>query len=314
MPQFPSLFRITETGLVRLYAGLIPLGFVAAWAGVAYARHGGVPNWLAFLPSFDGLLRWPVRRQAAFASAAKAQLWWECRQRLLSFPLAVACLVALILLFGFLMISGQAQVRPDFCARVGERPAVFALGGGSLVGFALCRPGSSGANPYNLPVFAATRPMTSTALVSAKLWMIAWSTFWAWLVVLLVLAFWLVWTNSAVEMANWWRRLYPGLPEWHVWTAGAVFAVLGMVMLSGRLLTDHLFLGLSGRPVFYLGGLAVYFLALWMYPFLMHRLGTDKEFAATFQDGLVWAAGAVILLKLLAAVWVCRALLAAVGW
>ena len=91
--------------------------------------------------------------------------------------------------------------------------------------------------------------------------------------------------------------------------AGAVFAILGMALLSGRLLADHLFLGLSGSPAFYFGGMALYALAVLMVPFVLELLSKNRELANTVQDRLVWAASAVIILKLLAAVWLYRALL-----
>ena len=169
---------------------LIPLGFVCAWGGVADARHGGVPNWLAFLPSRDRLLLWPVRRRPPFACAGKAQLWLERRQCQLLFPLIVGCFVVLVISIGFLLGSGP-HARPRILAHIGENLLYLPLLLAPFVGFALCRPGSLTANPYPLSAFVATRPMTTTALVFAKLRMIAWSTFWAWLVVLVTLAFWL---------------------------------------------------------------------------------------------------------------------------
>jgi hypothetical protein len=304
LPQIRPLLNLSEEALVCLYAALIPLGFATAWVGVARARRGDTPAWLApVLALLSRSERRPLRQRPPFASAARAQLWYEWRRQGLPFPLTVACFVAL-----FLLPCVLNGLNPRAAARVVEFFLYLPLLLAPFVGFALCRPGPSTRHPYPLTSFAATRPVPTAALVMAKVKMIALAALSAWVVVVLVVGVWLLCTGATAEFVDWWRRLLPRAPAWHGWVT-APLALLGMTLLTWRLLTDHLVLGLSGRAWVFLSGMMAYFAGLWLGLIWFGWATRDEERAAAVRAALPWVAGAAVVLKLLAAAWVWRRML-----
>src|SRR5206468_11985650 len=77
-------------------AALIPVAFLVAWVGVSRARCGESPDWLRLVRS----IRWTDssrRERSPFASAMRAQVWYEWRLRGLGFVITVICILALLL-------------------------------------------------------------------------------------------------------------------------------------------------------------------------------------------------------------------------
>src|SRR5262249_7869708 len=159
-------------------AALVPLAYAAAFAGVTRARRGEVPDWLAPFRRRQHAVQWGVMRP--FATAARAQFWFERRRHFLSFPLATACFVVLHLAWVYWVEQQQDQKLAAGLNVVFFPPFVAAV-----LGSFLGRTGTAAGNPYSLSSFLATRPMTDTALVVAKLKVAALATAASWAVVLI---------------------------------------------------------------------------------------------------------------------------------
>src|SRR5262249_18423659 len=120
------------------------------------------------------------RRQTAFASAARAQAWFEWRRHGKSLPVLVGCVLPLGLAVLFVAENDMKVVLYTLCGVLLTPPC--------LAGFAVTT--VSKWNPYardylGVSSFTATKPFTSAALIAAKLKMAVWSTLVAWLLVLI---------------------------------------------------------------------------------------------------------------------------------
>lgn len=234
-------YEASELVIVTFLAPQIPLAYLTAWFAVARARRGEVPDWR---PMFARLFRMTdalPRRRNHFPSAERAQLWFEWRRHGRSLPLLVGAVLPfeLALLFAagntpalvFVILLG-VLVTPPFMAAVAA----------ATVSKANPHAGDS----YSVTPFAGTRPVTSAALIAAKLKMTMLSTVAAWLLVIVAVPLALKWSDSWPMVAGWTSRGFEvvGTPR----TVAILLLLLGGFMLSTwRQLVQSLFIGLSGR-------------------------------------------------------------------
>jgi hypothetical protein len=306
-PQLGPALGINESLLVGLYAALIPLAAAVAFAGVSRTRHGAATGWRWPVPSLRTTRR-PARLPRAFPSPARAQLWYEWRRHLLGFPLVIGCCMALQLA---LVLWIDAEVGPRPAAHVIREGLGFLLGPlimAPFFGCFLARTGTSSANPYLVSSFTATRPVSVTTLVAAKLKGSALVALAAWALVLLAASVWLAGSGSYEAVSKWWQALRQQYPAWRV-AATALLAVGGPVFLTWRLLADNLWVGLTGRV--WVARLTL--LACGACLPAVFMLGApvvdDPGLRDRLWEALPWYAAGAALLKLLAAAWVGRALL-----
>jgi hypothetical protein len=301
-PQFAAEYDVPDTVLTAVLAPLLPLGYIAAWAAVGRTRCGDVPDWrwLIALPR-----RMPAclpRRRFSFASAARAQLWFEWRRHGRSLPL----LVGLLLPFSLTLLFVADTDTPDFVLLTLVGVLLLPI---FMAGFATTTVSKS--NPhvrdyYGLSAFTATRPMTSAALVAAKLKMAVWSTLAAWGLVLVAIPMALSLSGNwpvVVESARNWLASESPLRAAII----VVLIALGLVVLTWKQLVQNLYIGLTGREwiikstVF--AALALFVIlgpiSKWIYDHKQHH--------AAVLDLLPWLAGVAVFVKVAAAVCVLRA-------
>lgn len=303
-PLFGPALGATETGLLWLFAALVPAAFVVAFAGVARARRGDNPDWQArSITPLPRAARFDVRPQRPFPSPQRAQFWFERRRHFLTFPVAVGC----FLLLHLAMILWVEQ-RPENRIKLGLNflfcPPLLA----PFLGCFLGRAGASAGNPYPLSSFTATRPVSAGTLVAAKLKVAALGTLAAWALVLVAA---LVWARAAgidERLPAWWSHLVREHGAWKV-GAAVLLAVIGLYLITWKLLVDSLFLGLAGRPWIFRGALLAYGLGPTFALTQAVRWMDRAQFSATLWDTLSWWAAGAVLLKLLAAGVVLHALL-----
>jgi hypothetical protein len=232
-------FEAGEPVMLAILAPLLLLAVPAGHVAVARARRGEVPDWRLPLTRARGSAALG-RPGAGFGSPAQAQAWFEWRRHGRALPV----LVALVLPFELALL---------FAA--GDAPAlVFSILVGALItppvmaGFAAAavRKLGPGGDGYGISPFMATRPLTSAALVHAKLEMAAWSTRAAWLLVLLgvPLALHLSGTAALVLDAAGRVREVVGTPRA---VTIAVLAVAALLASTFRQLVQGLYIGLTGR-------------------------------------------------------------------
>ncbi|HSG01695.1 MAG TPA: hypothetical protein VLA20_11205, partial [Vicinamibacterales bacterium] len=171
-------FEARETVMLAILAPQLPLAYLAAHFAVARARRGVVPDWRGPLGRL-GQLTTPSGRRERFDSPTQAQAWLEWRQHGRSLPVLVGILLPFELALLFAAGDAPALV---FVILLGVllTPPFMAVFAAATVRKA--NPG--GSDGYGVTPFMATRPLTSAALIAAKLKMAIWSTLAAWLLVL----------------------------------------------------------------------------------------------------------------------------------
>lgn len=109
----------------------------------------------------------------------------------------------------------------------------------------------SKANPfardvYGVSPFNATKPVTSAAMIAAKLKMAVWSTLAAWLILLVAIAIGFTWSGADSVLRGWADRFVD-----RVGLARAIVAALlvlgGLISLTWTMLVQGLYIGLTGR-------------------------------------------------------------------
>jgi len=233
--------KVPEAWLVAMLAPQLPLAYLAACLVVARARRGDVPDWRGAFARLERIARVLSPRQDPFPSPFRAQVWLEWRQQGRVLPALVGILLPFEL--GLLYLARH------------EPPVLVEL---TLVGVLLTpplmagfvtatagRPGQGGADSSGVTL-TATRPLSSAALVAAKLQAATWSTLFAWLLVLVAVPLALALTSTWPVVADGVNEVVEviGRPR------AIVIALLGFTGLlasTWKQLVQSLCIGLSGR-------------------------------------------------------------------
>ena len=315
------IFKPAEALMVAILAPQLPLAYFIARAAVGRARRGIVPDWQEGLGRPGQAMSGLARQRDHFSSPASAQAWLEWRQNGHSLPVWVGVLLPFEL--AFLLFGGTDAPATVFYVLLGVllTPTFMA----AFTAAALRRPDSQANGSHDLSLFGATRPLTSAALVTAKLKVAMWSTLATWLLVfaaipiaLLLTGTWPVVTKQAQAFAE-----GVGTPR------AVVLALLVLWLLvasTWKQLAQSLYIGLSGRQwlirttMFLAIGLLIVIV-----PTVQWLKGKDETLGALLE-AVPWILAVLTAAKIAAAGWVAtrlhrrrllgdRALVAgAVGW
>jgi hypothetical protein len=284
----------SERLMVALLAPHPALAFLVARRAVARARRGDVPDWSASVARLDRTAGLTPRR---FESAAHALRWLEWRRFGRSLPL----LVGLILPFELLLLIPFAEtpsvVRATLLAVLLTPPFMAGFAAASV---SRSRPG--GRDAYDLPPFLAALPVTSVAMVSARLRVAMRSALAAWAIVVAAVPLGLLLSGTAAIVLDDGRRVVElfGVPR--ALAMAGVVAFLAALSTWKRLVSAVL-MGVSGRAwlvkgsVF--GSLLVVTLAFVLAPWLIQR-----HVIAGVLHALPWILGVLASCKVVAAAWV----------
>jgi hypothetical protein len=289
--------HLTEPLIAAAMIAPIPLLYVVALSGVAKARRGEAYDW----GLWNRLVEWAaVRRPAAmhpFSSAARAQLWFECRAFAWTFPVFIG-----ILLFGYAI---ALFIEPADVALSWKILGVW-LGAPLLVGAMVGDALGKLHDPWSKPESAAfilTRPIPTISLIQCKLVAAALATAATWALVLGFLSLLLLrpgFYESVAEVA----RSVP------IWQAVAL-PILTLVMLATCTwisMIANLWIPLTGRSwvasTNTIAFLSLLFcgsgVGLWLY---LH-----PGFHALAWTAAQWITGLLLLSKFMAAAIVIRSL------
>ena len=291
-------FRAHEPAMAALLAPLVPLAYLVARFAVAGARRGEVPDW-------QGMFAWPAHlarlrssRRGGFQSPANAQAWFEWRRMGRSLPAWVAILLPFEL--ALLLVAGDSRVLV-FSILLGVllTPPFMATFAAATV-----RQSSPQSNDaYGVTPFLATRPLTSAALIAAKLKATIWSTAAAWLLVLVAVPLALELSGTApvvIERAGW-------LVE-AVGTPRAIVLVLlifsGLIASTWKQLVQSLYIGLTGRGWLIKGSTFVILVLLFLAGPAIEYISEHKAVEGALWDALPLILAILVALKMSAAAWV----------
>lgn len=227
-------FQASQTFMVALLAPQLPLAYLVARNGVARARRGDIAAW-----GTGAATSRPVEERR-FESPTQAQGWYEWQRHGRVLPVWVAILLTMELALLFLDDTPTIVFRLLVAAVL--TPPVMAV----FVAPALASTSSDARDAFGLAAFDATRPMTSAALVGARLRMALQSTLAAWGVAALMIP-------AALLLSGRWSLVAEKLSETIAYVGGlragviALLLAVFLVATTWRALVGSLYIGMSGR-------------------------------------------------------------------
>jgi hypothetical protein len=230
------------------YLVLLPALYAAAVAGVARARRGDAYPWPWLQDVARIASRLAPHRRQPFASAAGAQLWFECRRHAAQLP-AFTCLILIELGIALALMAVNEGDRTMVArlVRVGivALPVIMAAVLAAVVG-----PGVGKhdllARRYETSPFFAARPMTDRDVVAAKFKMAAVSSLLAWALALSLPAIWLMAPGNYARLADLLSELTQGVPGWKLALAAAAAIVVPPIFIWKQMV-QGMYVGLTGH-------------------------------------------------------------------
>lgn len=237
----------------RLIAGLLALAiaaFVVAWTSVGRQRNGGGRRQRWITSVLYGIGDVLPKRKKDFASPGAAQFWFEWRRTGWLLPACMAVALGMIIA----PISWFGRSDPLYAnyilGRLFAIPLVLAFVIGK--GFVKCEFWTKN---LSISPFMAARPLLAEDFVVAKLKVAALSAAITWLLVIIFLSLWLpLWANtkSLALLLLEFRMLHP-----NSWVAILALGFFGCLVVTWRCMVSGLWAGLSGKPIWYFGSIAV---------------------------------------------------------
>ena len=292
-------YRAPEPVMLAILAPQVPLAYVAARFAVTRARRGDVPDWRGLFAGLGQFANILTRRRKDFSSPARAQLWFEWRRHGWSLPASVAILLPFEL--ALLFLAGNDNPALVFYTLLG-----VLLTPPFMAGFAAATIRTSnphGRDARGLAPFDATRPLTSAALIAAKLKMAMWSTLAAWLLVLVAIPLALTWSGTWPVLIERARRVAEvlGTPR------AVVILVLmfaGLIASTWKQLVQSLYIGLTGRAGLIKGSVFFTLSLLTVAGPLVQWVSENSDVRAALWDAVPWILAVLVCLKISAAAWI----------
>jgi hypothetical protein len=260
-----------------------------ARVAISRARRGDVPDWRPAFVRSSSTATAGVRRRAAFSSPSRAQAWFEWRLRGRTLPASVAALLPFLLWLLFLPGRDPSVIVIDVLLLVIVTPSFLAFFSASTV---------SAPTP-----FTATKPLTTPALIRAKLIAMLWSAVATWGVVLIMVPVALVLSGRWSIVSDFLVRVtrFVGEPRAIVIP---ILIVTALIASTWRQLVQSLCIGLSGRPRLIRATILAGLLFLMVLFPAIAWLREQRQLQNTIFDGLPWILAVVITVKLIAGAWI----------
>ena len=297
-------FKASELTMVALIAPQLPLAYLAAHFAVARGRRGDVPDWRGMFGRLGQIAEALPRRRRRFPAPAGAQAWFEWRQHGRTLPGWVAILLPFELALLFAAGNDNPSLVWYTLFGVLLTPPFMAAFAATTVRKSDPRVRDS----YHMTPFSATRPLTSAALVAAKLRTTIWSTLAAWLLVVVAIPLALTLSGTWPVVIERARQMVEA-----VGTARAVVIVLlGFWLLlasTWKQLVQSLYIGLSGRGWLIKSSV---FLTVSIFIFvepIIQWLSAHGAARAALWNAVPLIAAVLVCFKMSAAVWVATRLL-----
>jgi hypothetical protein len=256
----------SQAFLTAMLAGLAVTAYVATVVTVGVQRRGGGRGWEWALPRIDRLDAKLSYRRRALKTADAALFWIEWRRVGFVLPASVLLTTILILFLTIRFTDGGAKATMWAETWLGLMPILLAV----PIGMGFGKPDFWSLD-LPLPTFVAARPVSGGQLLAAKMKVAAISTFLTWTVLILIAPLCIYLYLDTEHWHNAWETsgvLYSDFSRW----ALPILAVVMAMLLTWGFLVANIWLGYSGRPVFYysfvavgMAGLlaALYFLVWW---------------------------------------------------
>jgi hypothetical protein len=289
-------YKTHEPVMLAILAPHVPLAYLVARYAVARARRGDVPDWSWV---FGGLAGARPARRDRFASPARAQAWFEWRRHGRSLPALVAILLPCEL--ALLWLADRAA--PSFvlivvlCALI--TPPFMA----AFVAATVRTSNPSASDAHGVSPLIATRPLTSAALIAAKLEATVWSTVVTWVLVLAAIAVALVMSGTVNVVTERVSRAVVVIGVLRV-VVFALVALGALMATTWKQLVQSLYIGLSGRTWVVKGSVFLTLAVLAAIGPVVQWVSKHDAVIAALWSGLQAILWTLVGLKMIAAFWV----------
>jgi hypothetical protein len=287
-----------ESLMVAVFAPQLPLAFFAARAAIVWARRGDVPDWRRAFARLGQASDALFRSHRSFPSPIRAQVWYEWRHHGRSLPTWVGILLPFELALLFLAGKTSVFVLLTLLGVLLTPPVLAAF-----VAATVHRASPLGSDANGMATFIATRPLTSSALIAAKLSVAIWSTIATWLLVVVAVPVALGLSGTWPIVVDCARQVRDDIGT----SRTVVVMLLGLAALvaaTWKRLVLSLYIGLSGRTWLmrtYVGLTLAFLVAIipileWVY------LSSDVR--RLLWNSLPWVAAALVSIKMTSAAWI----------
>jgi hypothetical protein len=295
--QIALFYRVSEPRMLVILGPQLPLAFLLAWSAVGRARRGDVRDWRGSFARVPWLVR-RRQRHTGFDSPARAQAWLEWRRYGRALPALVAMPLVVVLALLFVARGAPALIMSILAIALLTPPfmAVF-------VATAVRKAGAADADGHGLTPFMATRPMTSAALIKAKLTMAIRSTLATWLLLAVAIPLGLYASGTAPDVIDVARTVRSALGTPRAVTL-VLLLVVALLGATWKQLVQSLYIGLSGRQWAIKGSAFLALVLLTALTPVALWLSEDIGALVTLLDALPWILAVLVACKLSAAAWV----------
>jgi polyhydroxybutyrate depolymerase len=291
--------EVRESLMILILAPQIPLAYLAARYAVGRARRGDTPDWRAVFKRLGRIVDFLRTQRDRFPSAAAAQRWLEWRQHGRSLPAWVAIVVPFEVLFLFIVRHEPPVLTLIGLVGILLTPPFLA----AFVALTVGRSSPDAGSACGLLPFTATRPLSTSALIGAKLRMALESTCVAWLLVLIAIPLGLTLSGSwpvVIEKARGLSGFF-GPPRAAVL---ALLALLGLLAATWKQLVQGLSIGLTGREGLIKSSVLVRLSSLVLIGLVVHLMNVSVDARIFSWNAVRWILAVPAFIKLCAAAWI----------
>ncbi len=291
-------YKAPERLMVAILAPQTPLAYLAACFAVARARRGDVPDWRGMFARVGNIADVLTHRRDHFPSPARAQVWFEWRRHGWSLP----ALVGLLLPFE-LALLWFANDAPAFVFEVLFIVLITPPFMAAFTAWTVSKPNPHVRDSWGVPPFIATRPLTSAALIAAKLKMAIWSTLAAWLLVFVAIPLALEWSGTWSVLMERVRRMNDafGTPRA---VAFVLLILAGFIVSTWKQLVQSLHIGLTGREWLIKGSVLLTLTLLLLVGPIVEWIIDSRSVQRALWDALPLILAGLVGLKMSAATWI----------
>jgi hypothetical protein len=291
-------YKAPERLMVAILAPQIPLAYLAARFAVARARRGDVPDWRGMFARAGNIADVLTRRRDHFPSPARAQVWFEWRRHGRSLP----ALVGLLLPFE-LALLWFANDAPAFVFEVLFVVLITPPFMAAFTAWTVSKPNPHVRDSWGVPPFIATRPLTSAALIAAKLKMAMWSTLAAWLLVFVAIPLALEWSGTWSVLMERAQRMNDAIGTPRA-VAFVLLILAGFIVSTWKQLVQSLHIGLTGREWLIKGSVLLTLTLLLLVGPIVEWIIDSRSVQRALWDALPLILAGLVGLKMSAAAWI----------
>ena len=290
--------QVRESLMVLIMAPQIPLAYLAARYALALARRGDTPDWRGVFPRLGRIANVVPGRRGRFPSAAPAQAWFEWRQHGGSLPAWTAIVVPFAVLFLYIVRHEPPVLTTIALIGMLLTPPFLA----AFVALTVGRSNADAGHSCGLTPFEATRPLSTAALVAAKLRMAMASTLFTWLLVLVAIALGLTVSGTwpiVVEKAR-------GLTDFFGPPRAVVVPLLclmGLLATTWKQLVQGLAIGLTGREGLIKSSVLIRLSSLVLIGLIVHLLNVSRDARIFLWNAVPWIPAVLVFFKTCAVAW-----------